>query len=319
METLAKTLGETCSLFNTRWIDKGESTRAQGARDNGNPCMSERSVTVIGAGVIGLTCAHYLLRTGWKVTVMDRGDHALGAASHANCGLLALSHVLPLAEPGVIGKTVKSLFQPNSPFRVKPRLDLALWVWFHRQGSKVWAAECSRGMIASDAYVVATGAWTSRLSKNLGGRIPIQPGTGYSMTMPRPRNCPVIPLIFQDEKVAVTPMRSGFRLGSTMEFRGYDRSINKRRLDVLKRAAELYLHEPHCEPVEEEWFGWRPMTYDTKPIIDFCPDLNNVVVAAGHGMLGLSMAPATGKLVSELLNKKQPHINPKPYAFNRFE
>jgi len=70
--------------------------------------------------------------------------------------------------------------------------------------------------------------------------------------------------------------------------------------------------------VVEEWYGWRPMTYDSLPIIDFSPAYSNVIIAAGHNMLGLSMAPATGKLVAEMAGGNSPHIDPGPYKAGRF-
>jgi D-amino-acid dehydrogenase len=103
-----------------------------------------------------------------------------------------------------------------------------------------------------------------------------------------------------------------------MEFAGYDDSIRPERLQLLRTGAEAYLREPYCEPVEERWFGWRPMTYDSLPIIDRCPKYENVVIAAGHNMLGLSMAPATGKLVSEMVTGTAAHIDPAPYRVDRF-
>jgi D-amino-acid dehydrogenase len=176
----------------------------------------------------------------------------------------------------------------------------------------------SGGEIEADAFVFATGAWTPRLHRVLGVRLPIQPGKGYSMTMRRPASCPVIPLIFPSHGIAVTPMRSGYRLGSTLEFAGYDTGIRRSRLDYLADAARRYLREPLGEPVEEEWYGWRPMTYDGKPIIGRSPAISNLVIAAGHNMLGVSMAPATGKLVAELLSDLPPHLDPVPYAPTRF-
>ena len=113
-------------------------------------------------------------------------------------------------------------------------------------------------------------------------------------------------------------MRSGYRLGSIMEFAGYDTTLSPRRLDLLRAGASHYLHEPGTEPILEEWYGWRPMTYDGKPIIDQSPALRNVYIAAGHNMLGLSMAPATGKLITELLSGESPHISLAPYAATRF-
>lgn len=173
------------------------------------------------------------------------------------------------------------------------------------------------GEIAADAFVVATGAWTPLLHRQLGCRVPIQPGKGYSITMPRPRRCPTFPLLFEEHRVAITPFRTGYRIGSTMEFAGYDATLNPRRLEILKQGASHYLEEPFGASVEEQWFGWRPMTYDSKPIIDRSPAHSNVLIAAGHNMLGVSMAPATGKLVAELLANRQPHVDPAPFALNR--
>src|SRR5438552_3988915 len=87
---------------------------------------ADRSALVIGSGVIGTACAYYLRRAGWQVSLIERGEFASGS-SHANCGFICPSHVLPLAEPGMVGKALKSLLQRNSPFAIKPRLDSALW------------------------------------------------------------------------------------------------------------------------------------------------------------------------------------------------
>jgi D-amino-acid dehydrogenase len=412
-----------------------------------------RRVVVVGGGVIGAACAHYLARDGWSVSVIDRGDFGRGC-SHANCGLVCPSHILPLAAPGVLPGALASLLRPDSPFRIKPRFDPALWAWFYRfarrcntrdmleaaraiqslldssrrlfdellQEEKIeceWEARgllfvmadrrtmdhhertiktlresfhlspvrydgdeltrlepalkpglaggwlhptdahlrpdrlmaswrlalesrgvavhancemkgfvpasgtaravvTSRGELPADAFVVAAGAWTPLLARHLGCRVPIQPGKGYSITFPRPAVCPTFPLILEAHHVAVTPMRSGYRLGSTMEFAGYDDRLDPRRLDLLRRGAAHYLREPYGDVVEEEWFGWRPMTYDGKPVVDRSPVLANVWVAAGHNMLGLSMAPATGKLVAELLGGREPHLDPGPYRLSRF-
>jgi D-amino-acid dehydrogenase len=189
---------------------------------------------------------------------------------------------------------------------------------FARQGRRVTGVETSAGVIPAGAVVVAAGAWTPLLHRPLGVRLPIQPGKGYSVTMSRPARCPATPMIFEEHRVAVTPMQSGYRLGSTMEFAGYDDTLNRSRLDLLIDGASHYLVAPTAEPVQEEWWGWRPMVPDGKPVIGPTPAFDNVLVAAGHGMLGLSMAPATGRLVTELLTGRPPHIDPAPYAATRF-
>lgn len=410
-------------------------------------------VVVIGGGVIGTACAYSLSEAGWQVTILERGQFGQ-ACSHANCGLVVPSHILPLAMPGVIGSTLKTLVQKDSPLKIRPGLNLSLYRWLLKFAGrckrepmleagkaraalldssvglyKEWiakesldcewetegclfvfqsqhamdhyaqtdellrenfgmgarrlngdellekepalkpglagawhyerdchlrpdrllsswrkileqrgvticercevksfcgktgslsAVETNQGEKTADAFVVATGAWTPLLNRELRCKIPIQPGKGYSLTMPRPEICPKLPLLLEEHRVAVTPMQSGYRLGSMMEFVGYDTSLNPRRLELLKHGAAVYLKEPFREPVQERWYGWRPMTYDGKPIIDRSPAFENVVIAAGHNMLGLSMAPATGQLVTEFLTGQSPHIDPRPYRVSRF-
>jgi D-amino-acid dehydrogenase len=189
---------------------------------------------------------------------------------------------------------------------------------FAKANGNATAAKTDSGDIAGDAFVVATGAWAPQLNSELGCKLPIQPGKGYSLTMPRPAVCPTYPLIFEEHRVAVTPFASGYRLGSTMEFAGYDQTLNPARLNLLTDAAKLYLRDPLAEPVQEEWWGWRPMTYDSMPVIDRAPTASNVLIAAGHNMLGLTMAPATGKLVAELLTDGKTHIDAAPYSLKRF-
>lgn len=189
---------------------------------------------------------------------------------------------------------------------------------FVRNDGHATGVQTSQGEIAGDRILVATGALTPFLETELGCRIPIQPGKGYSLTMPRPARCPRIPMIFPEHRVAVTPMETGYRLGSIMEFAGYDRSISPARLELLRTGAAHYLQEPWCEPVQEQWYGWRPMTWDSLPIIDRSPAYGNVWIAAGHNMLGLSMAPGTGRLVAELMSGTAPHVNPRPYRVTRF-
>ncbi|TWU10070.1 D-amino acid dehydrogenase small subunit [Novipirellula galeiformis] len=172
--------------------------------------------------------------------------------------------------------------------------------------------------IEADQFVIATGAWTPQLEKVLRFRVPIQPGKGYSMTMPRPAVCPQTPMILPERKVAVTPWETELRLGSMMEFIGYDSDISKKRLRLLTRAAADYLKSELPDSISETWCGWRPMTYDSTPIIGRCPSFSNVYLACGHNMLGLSMAPATGRMISELIAGEPTSLAAEPYQVERF-
>jgi len=174
------------------------------------------------------------------------------------------------------------------------------------------------GKIEVDQVVFATGAWTRLLNKQLRISVPIEPGKGYSITMRRPDLSPRFPMIFEDHHVAITPFQEGYRVGSTMEFTGFDRSLNPARLKLLTDAAQLYLHDPIVEPYLETWYGWRPMSCDGVPLIGRIPRMKNGWMAAGHSMLGVSMAPSTGRLLAELMLGKHPHIDPHPYRLDRF-
>jgi D-amino-acid dehydrogenase len=190
---------------------------------------------------------------------------------------------------------------------------------FNVENGVARALTTTGGLLEADYFALAIGAETPAFAQQLGCVIPIQPGKGYSITFGRSGTPPSIPLIFEEHHVAVTPWASGVRIGSTMEFAGYDDTINQRRIDLFKRAVVDYLKEPPDGQVEEEWCGWRPMTYDDLPYIDRAPKLRNVIVAAGHGMIGMSTATASGKLAAELISGTEPHIDPSPYSLCRFK
>ena len=189
---------------------------------------------------------------------------------------------------------------------------------FRSDGQRIAGVVTAQGEIAADEVVLALGAWSPLVGKQLGLRLPIQPGKGYSITYSRPQHAPLIPLVLQERSVCVTAWGSGYRLGSTMEFSGYDSTLNQRRLDALKRGAAEYLEEPEGPAIEEQWYGWRPMTYDDLPIIGRAPAFSNLMLATGHGMLGVSLSAITAQLVTELLTGQAPSLDPLPCSPARF-
>lgn len=176
------------------------------------------------------------------------------------------------------------------------------------------------GTIACRDVVLAVGAWSPRLARRLD--VPfvaraMQPGKGYSMTYDRPALAPRRPLTLQERSVCVSNWDGGYRLGSTMEFSGFDTSLNRRRLDALERAAREYLHEGVGPVRREEWFGWRPMTVDDVPLLGPVPGRARQWLATGHGMLGVSMSIATADLVADLVCGRAPALDPAPYRPER--
>ena len=197
-------------------------------------------------------------------------------------------------------------------------LEQAKVTGFLAEQGRAVAALTGRGPVTADTFVVSAGAWTPLLARPLGCAIPIQPGKGYSVTFDRPAPGPSIPCIFEEARVVATPWKNGFRLGGTMEFSGYDDRLNAARISPLIAAAAHYLRPMDWAGAREAWCGWRPMTPDSLPVIDRSPRLKNVLIAAGHNMLGMTMAPATGRLVAELVSGDPPHVDPAPYRLARF-
>ena len=176
----------------------------------------------------------------------------------------------------------------------------------------------SEGRRTGARVVMALGAWSTEFAQMLRLQIPIQPGKGYSITYNRPAAPPRRPLVLKERSVCVTTWGDGYRLGSTMEFSGYDDSLNRARLDALERGAAEYLLEPVGPAKREEWCGWRPMTWDDLPLLGRAPGFNNLFLATGHGMMGMGMSAGSGRLLADLVTGRTPAIDPAPYAPARF-
>ncbi|MEO8001151.1 MAG: FAD-dependent oxidoreductase [Arenimonas sp.] len=183
---------------------------------------------------------------------------------------------------------------------------------------KVQKITTSLGDYQAQDYLFALGPWSPKMMKAINIDLPVQPGKGYSITYTRPSLAPKRPIVLKECSVCVTTWSSGYRLGSTMEFSGYDSSLNHRRLDALERGAGEYLHEAVGPLKLEEWFGWRPMTWDDLPILGASPNYKNGWLATGHGMLGVSMSAATGHLLADLICQRAPIVDPAPYSMQRF-
>lgn len=412
-----------------------------------------RDVIIIGGGVIGLACAHYLIDSGVGVRVIDSGKVGEGS-SHGNCGLLYFSDVTPLCSPGVVSKELIKTFKGISPLYIKPQLDIAKYLWlvkfamkctsshkkqaakdkyafmmysmdlfkslfaasplpcdfedngvltvfkeeenfkafastqefladfelqgqeiskehlsevepalldnlagawlnkadwylkpdllmkawhklledkgviFHEncevldlsiQNSAVHQVHTSQESFQAKDVILAAGAWTPKITRKFGLNLPVLPGKGYSITMGRPEICPTYSCVLYEKNMVMTPWKSAYRLGGTMEFSGYSSSLDRNRIDKLVRGATAYLKQPTGQPLIEEWTSLRPMTYDDMPVIDRAGHLKNLIIATGHGMLGLTLAPGTGKMVCDMVLGRPVEIDINPYSLKRFK
>ncbi|MDP9364886.1 MAG: FAD-dependent oxidoreductase [Chloroflexota bacterium] len=173
---------------------------------------------------------------------------------------------------------------------------------FECDGSRVRAVRIGNDRIEADAVVISAGAWSARVARMAGVRLPIQGGKGYSLDYappPRPVNHA---LYLHELRVAVTPLDGMVRLAGTMEFSGLNNTIRPDRVAAIARAGVTALRDWPTDPtVPRIGSGLRPMTPDGLPVIGWLPGFRNLAVASGHAMLGVTLAPATGAAIAELL------------------
>ncbi|GIV57727.1 MAG: D-amino-acid dehydrogenase [Rhodothermaceae bacterium] len=183
-----------------------------------------------------------------------------------------------------------------------------------REGGIVAGVQTDTGALRAPQVVLAAGAWSGRLVRDAGLRLPLQPALGYSLTVPAPDDGPRLPMILTEEKLTVTPMPGRLRFAGTLALVGFDARIDPRRVEPLRRLARTYAPDAGA-PV---WAGFRPCSPDGLPYLGPVPGTPGLFVATGHGMMGLTLAPISGKAVATLLAGIPPPLDLAPFAPDRF-
>jgi len=188
---------------------------------------------------------------------------------------------------------------------------------FDHRDRLVRAVQTPVGDISADHFVLAAGSWTTPLLRKLGVRIPMEPGKGYTFLL-TPKVMPRHGILFADIHAGVTPLGDRIRIGGTMEFSGYDLSVDAKRISNLFRLARGYI-ELETPEYEEPWAGLRPMTVDGLPILDWAQPFTNATVATGYSMLGMTVAPPpAGEAMAEMIvTGTRPDVF-EPFRIDRF-
>ncbi len=188
------------------------------------------------------------------------------------------------------------------------------------EGRRIVALHTTKGDFNADAFVLCGGVWSSAMMRDLQLRLPMQAGKGYSLTLPNPRQLPEICSILTEARVAVTPMDGALRFGGTMEIAGLDESIDIRRVQGIIKAAAQYYPEFQVDDFADiqPWAGLRPCSPDGLPYLGRTARYENLSIATGHAMMGLSLAPVTGKLMAQMLSEENPAIDLTLLSPDRF-
>ena len=415
-----------------------------------------KNILIIGAGAIGLSTALHCARKGHRVTVVERNPARRDGCSYGNAGMVVPSHFVPLAAPGMVKLGLKWMWNPESPFYIKPRLNGELFDWgikfwqaanaghvrrsapllrdlsfasralfeelaaetqsdiglvtrgllmlcqtqhglddeakFAKQAlelgvpaevldrrqaaqidpgvtmdvagavyfpkdahltperylatlerltnllgvqfrwqtevtgltvrnGKITAVQTAGGPLEADEVILCGGSWSPLLARELGLKIPIQAGKGYSLTLTQPRQLPRLCSIFTEARMAVTPMGESLRFGGTMEVAGLNEEINPVRVQGIIKAVPKYFPKFRVEDFAgvQPWRGLRPCSPDGMPYLGRTQRLDNLIVATGHAMMGVSLSPVTGRIVSEIVSGEKPAfdlslLSPDRYA-----
>jgi D-amino-acid dehydrogenase len=191
---------------------------------------------------------------------------------------------------------------------------------FEKQGRKVTAVLTDKGRFAGDEIVIATGSWLPMMTKQLGIKMILQAGKGYSMTFDDMRKNLKYPAILVDDRVAMTPMGNDLRMGGTMEISGLRSPTLVKRAQAIFNASRKYYPtlDVAFPGVEKVWHGYRPLSPDGLPYLGRHGKYDNLVIAGGHAMIGITLAAATGKIVEELVGHRRTSIDISGFDVERF-
>lgn len=172
--------------------------------------------------------------------------------------------------------------------------------------------------LKADEVLIAAGSWSPLLTRKLGVKIPIQAGKGYRINTVRETGI-TIPALLVEAKVAVTPMNGFTRFAGTMELAGINDTINPKRVKAISKSVSNYYQGLSLTKEEEATadYGLRPCSPDGLPYIGRTHKYKNLIIASGHAMMGWSLGPPTGKLISEIISDKKLSLDIKPFHPDR--
>jgi D-amino-acid dehydrogenase len=192
---------------------------------------------------------------------------------------------------------------------------------FERNGKKISAVITDKGRFEADEVVMATGSWSPEHTRMLGINMILQPGKGYSMTFDELKKNLKYPAILVDKRVAMTPFGDSLRMGGTMEISGLRSPTLVKRAQAIMAGAKAYYPglEVSFPGPEKIWHGYRPLSPDGLPYLGRHSRYDNLVIASGHAMIGVTLAAASGKIVEELVSRKPTSIDITGFDVERFD
>jgi D-amino-acid dehydrogenase len=192
-----------------------------------------------------------------------------------------------------------------------------------KKNNRIEAVFSENRKFETDAVVLATGSWSTEIGKKFDLKIPVVAGKGYSITLEKPQKQLNFPAILAEARVAMTPMGDLLRIGGTMEIDSLNREkhISRIRVEGIVRGTKSFfpsLDFSMPENNQKIWHGLRPVSPDGLPYIGRAKNFDNLFVGTGHAMMGLGLGPATGLLLSQLIDNQEVMLDLKKFEVDRF-
>lgn len=190
---------------------------------------------------------------------------------------------------------------------------------FDSEGRRVTGVKTAKGTWPADQVLIATGAEAAFLARQAGFNLPMQAGKGYSITIHEPQLRIGRPMYLEEARVALSPYKGTLRVAGTMELSGINAHLDQRRVEAIRRGASRYLLDGWEKGSRTEvWAGMRPMLPDGLPAIGRAPGYENLFVAAGHAMLGITLGPSTAVAIADVMTKGESDYDLMPFDPGRF-
>jgi D-amino-acid dehydrogenase len=258
-----------------------------------------------------------------------RFDDGRGEATRSKlrCRVLQSADV-PGLEPALAGGVAGAIFFPDEAHVEPLRYVEAIGEAAASAGADVQtgvevrsltpgSVETGNGSLRPKTVVLAAGVWTSPLARAVGLKVPVTGGRGYHVDFAPLPGDPRIPVLLQEARCAMTPLPDRLRVAGLLDIVGRDLRPNAARVDAVRRAAARVLGHDAREVIDV-WAGLRPCAPDGLPVIGRPAGLPGLVLATGHAMKGISLAPVTGRLVAELVGGETPSHDLEPFSPDRF-
>jgi D-amino-acid dehydrogenase len=267
--------------------------------------------------------AHHTIEKAHKIGLTD-------TALLSREQLQALEPHTPLNARGAIlfncdahcypNKLMQNLLQylPAAGVQLKPNEEV---VQIEKKGNRISKVITASSAYEADAVVLATGSWSRQVAALMDVKVAMMPGRGYSYTLENSPYKVNYPAVLIEGRAAITPMDGNkIRFGGTMEITSHKTPPRSNRVQGILDAVKRYYPEFDIPmpTMDKIWYGYRPVSADGLPYIGRSKKIDNLVVATGHSMLGLSLGAGTGKLVSEILQGKPTSMNITPFNPDRF-